>query len=336
VIRVRWGLLSTASIGRLVVGAARRSAAARFVAVASRDAERARQFAGELGLEHAFGSYEALLASDRVDAVYIALPNAMHTEWTVAALAAGKHVLCEKPFALSPGAARQAADAAAAARLVCAEGFMYRYHPQTRLARQLVADGAIGGLRHIRAALSRTIPAGDIRRDPALGGGAALDLGCYCVSAARLFGGNPERTHAEAVRDASGVDVRLAATMRLAGGVLAQLDVGMDLPARDELELIGTGGAIVLSDPWLCRSPTLALHRDGHTEHLPVDPAGTYRLARGDDVYRIELDAVSAAIAGREPLPFGPADAVDQAEALAQLLASAARATPAGALGPRA
>jgi D-xylose 1-dehydrogenase (NADP+, D-xylono-1,5-lactone-forming) len=126
------------------------------------------------------------------------LPNSMHTEWTVAALAAGKHVLCEKPFALSPGAARQAADAAAAARLVCAEGFMYRYHPQTWLARQLVADGAIGGLRHIRAALSRTVPAGDIRRDPALGGGAGLDLGCYCMSAARLFGGNPERICAEA------------------------------------------------------------------------------------------------------------------------------------------
>jgi xylose dehydrogenase (NAD/NADP) len=326
---VRWGLLSTAGIGRVVARATRSSAAARFVAVASRDGRRARQFADELGLALAFGSYEELLASDGIDAVYVALPNSMHAEWTVRALAAGKHVLCEKPLALSPGSARQAFDAAAAAGRVCAEGFMYRYHPQTRLARQLVAEGAIGELRHIRAALSRTVTGGDIRRDRSLGGGATLDMGCYCVSAARLFGGNPERLYAEAVRGATGVDVRLAATLRLPGGVLAQLDAGLDLPARDELELIGTRGAIFLADPWLCRSPALELRVDGHAEHLPVDPEGAARPAHDDDdVYRIELDAVSAAIAGGPPLPFGAADAIDQARTLALLAESAKTAAP--------
>jgi D-xylose 1-dehydrogenase (NADP+, D-xylono-1,5-lactone-forming) len=326
---VRWGLLCTAGIGRLVVGATRRSAVTRFVAVASRDGGRARQYADELDLELAFGSYEALLAADDVDAVYIALPNSLHTEWTLKALAAGKHVLCEKPFALTPEAARQAFDAAAAGRLVCAEGFMYRYHPQTRLARQLIEQGSIGELRHIRAALSLTVPDGDIRRSQALGGGARLDLGCYCMSAARLFGGSVRRVYAEAVLGADGVDERLAATLRLSRDVLAQFDIGMDLPRRDELELIGTEGKIVLADPWLCRAKTLELHRYGFVTDLPVDPEGTGQLAHDDeDVYRIELDTISAAITGGGPLPFGAADAIDQARTLRALIESSQIGAP--------
>jgi predicted dehydrogenase len=190
---VRWGLLATASIGRVMVEAARRLTAARFVAVASRDGDRARQFAAGLGLDRAFASYEALLEYDGVDAIYVALPISMHTEWTVKALRAGKHVLCEKPFALSPADAASAFDAAADARRVCAEGFMYRYHPQTVLVQRLVRQGQIGTLRHVRSALSVSVPAGDIRRNRALGGGAYLDLGSYRVSAARLFAGPPQR-----------------------------------------------------------------------------------------------------------------------------------------------
>jgi len=326
---VHWGLLSTASIGRLVVEATRRSEAARFVAVASRDGDRARQFAEDFDLERAFASYEALLEWDSVDAIYVALPNSMHTEWTIKALKAGKHVLCEKPFAISPEDARRAFDAAADARRVCAEGFMYRYHPQTVLARRLVGQGLIGTLRHVRSALSVSVPGGDIRRDRALGGGAYLDLGCYCVSAARLFGGNPQRLYAEAVRDASGIDTRLAATMRLGHDVLAQFDVGLDLPRRDELELIGTEGTIVVSDPWLCRATTIELRRDGRGEQLPVDPEGAYALAHDDyDVYRIELDAISGAIAEGVELPFGRADAIDQARALQALIKSSEIAAP--------
>lgn len=326
---VRWGLLSTASIGQVMAEAARRSTAARFVAVASRDGERARRFAESFDLARAFSSYEALLDWDGVDAIYVALPISMHTEWTIKALKAGKHVLCEKPFALSADDARAAFDAAAEARRVCAEGFMYRYHPQTILARRLVADGRIGTLRHVRAALSVSVPEGDIRRDRALGGGAYLDLGCYCVNAARLFGGNPQRVYAEAVRDANGVDLRLAATIRLGHDVLAQLDVGLDLPRRDELELIGSDGVIVVRDPWLCRTDTVELRHDGRAEQLPVDPDGTYALAYDDyDVYRLELDAVSQAIRTGAELPFGRADAIDQAGALQALIRSAQITAP--------
>lgn len=326
---VRWGVVSTGNIARVVVEAAKRSEAARFVAVASRDGDRARRFAEDLGLEMAFASYQDLLECDGVDAVYVALPISMHIEWTVRALRAGKHVLCEKPFALSPADARRAADAAEDARRVCAEGLMYRYHPQTRLAQRLVGQGSIGTLTGIRSALSTTVPADDIRRDRALGGGAYLDLGCYCVSAARLFGGNPLRLYAEAVRDANGVDTRLAATMRLRHDVLAQFDLGLDLPRRDELELIGTGGRIVVPDPWLCRGEAIELHRDGHTELVPSDPDGAYALAHDDhDVYRIELDTVSGAIAGGAGLSFGAADAIDQATALQALARSSEAAAP--------
>jgi xylose dehydrogenase (NAD/NADP) len=254
---IRWGVLSTANIARLVIQANRGSEVTRFTAVASRDAARAQRFAAEQGLEASFGSYEALLASDLVDAVYVALPVSMHTQWTLRALEAGKHVLCEKPFATSPTDAARCFDAAEAAGRVVVEGFMWRHHPQTILARRLVAEGAIGRLATIRAALSVDVPPGDIRRSPALAGGALYDLGCYCVSAARLFGGHPTRVWAEPVLDGAagpngGVDLRLAATMGLPDQVLALFDVGLDLTRRDELELVGTGGRLTVPDPWLC------------------------------------------------------------------------------------
>jgi D-xylose 1-dehydrogenase (NADP+, D-xylono-1,5-lactone-forming) len=328
--RVRWGVLSTASIGRLVIEATHQADHAEFVAVASRDADRARAFAGDLGLACSFGSYEELLASEAVDAVYVPLPVSMHTEWTVRALEAGKHVLCEKPFATSAEDAARCFDAAEAAGRRCVEGLMWRHHPQTTLARKLVADGAIGRLAYVRAALSVSVEPGDIRRSVELGGGALNDLGCYCVSGIRLFAGEPSRVYADQVRDGpAGVDLRLAATLRMPGDVLAQLDVGLDLTRRDELELVGTEGRLTIPDPWLCRSEHFELSRDGRREPIPVDPDGAFALTDPDhDVYRVELDTVSAALAaGAEP-PFGRPDAVAQATALEALHRSAEHATP--------
>jgi predicted dehydrogenase len=184
--KLRWGVLSTAGIGRLVIEATRAAAHAEFVAVASRDPGRARAFAGELGLEASFGSYEELLASSQVDAVYVPLPVAMHTEWTVKTLEAGRHVLCEKPLATSAADAARCFDAAETADRRCVEGLMYRHHPQTTLARKLVAGGAIGRLAHVRAALSVSVPPDDIRRSLELGGGAVGDLGGYQSSARGL------------------------------------------------------------------------------------------------------------------------------------------------------
>jgi D-xylose 1-dehydrogenase (NADP+, D-xylono-1,5-lactone-forming) len=328
--KVRWGVLSTAGIGRVLIEASRTATHAEVVAVASRDADRARAFAGELGLAASFGSYEELLASEAVDAVYVPLPVSLHTEWTVRALAAGKHVLCEKPLATSAADAARCFDAAEAAGRRCVEGLMWRHHPQTALARRLVADGAIGRLATVRAALSVSVAPGDIRRSVELGGGALGDLGCYCVSAIRLFAGEPERVYADQVADGpAGVDLRLAATLRLPDEVLAQFDVGLDLTRRDELELVGTDGKLTVPDPWLCRSDHLELVRDGRRERLPVDPDGAFGLTDPErDVYRIELDTVSAALAGGGEPSFGRADAVAQATALEALHRSAELGTP--------
>jgi D-xylose 1-dehydrogenase (NADP+, D-xylono-1,5-lactone-forming) len=331
---IRWGVLSTASIARLVIQANRGSEVTRFAAVASRDEARAQRFAAELGLEASFGSYQALLASDLVDAVYVALPVSMHTPWTLRALQAGKHVLCEKPFATGPTDAARCVDAAEAAGRVVVEGFMWRHHPQTILARRLLAEGAIGRLSTIRAALTVDVPPGDVRRSPALGGGALYDLGCYCVSAARLFGGHPTRVWAEPVPDGaagpdSGVDLRLAATMRLPDQVLALFDVGLDLTRRDQLELVGAGGRLVVPDPWLCRAGAVELETGGRTQRLLADPDGAFGLTGEEaDAYRIEFDVVSAAIAAGDPTGFGRADMVGQAAVLEAVGRSAATGLP--------
>jgi predicted dehydrogenase len=348
---IRWGMLSTAGIGRVAASAIRGSREAEFVAVAGRDAGKAAAYAAELGLPRSFGSYDELLACDDVDAIYIPLPIALHTEWTIKALRAGKHVLCEKPFAVTAADAAACFDAAEAVGRVCIEGLMWRHHPQTLLAQKLVADGAVGDVAFIRAALTVSVDPGDIRRTGRLGGGASLDLGCYCISAIRLFGGQPLTVSAAQVVDtapgADGGDLRLAATLTLpgstgSGGALAQLDVALDFPRRDELEIIGTAGKIVVPDPWLCRYGHIVLERDGVTERLPADPDGRYGLGDdsdpdNDDAYRIEFENASRVIAGDLAPAFGRADAVDQAAAVEAVRTAAATGTtitlnpPAGA-----
>lgn len=193
---------------------------------------------------------------------------------------------------------------------------MWRHHPQTLLAQRLIAEGTIGDVAFIRATLSVSVDPGDIRRTGRLGGGASLDLGCYCLSAIRLFG-------------ADGADLRLAATLTLPGDALAQFDVALDYPRRDELEIIGTAGKITIPDPWLCRLGYLCLERGGGAERLPVDPTGQYRLGDpanpdNDDAYRIEFETASRLIEGGAAAVFGRADAVDQAAAIEAVRAAAA------------
>ena len=191
------------------------------IAVASRDHARAETYARANGIERAYGSYEALLDDPDVEAVYISLPNGMHVEWTLRALAAGKHVLCEKPLTRRASEAEEAFDLAERAGLVLSEGFMWRHDPQTRELARLVASGAIGRLRLIRACFSFRLGAvhgtDDARFSPDLDGGSLMDVGSYCVNAVRLLGGEPTRVHAEQVVGPSGVDVCLAATLRLPG-----------------------------------------------------------------------------------------------------------------------
>ena len=205
---MRLGLLSTANINRAILAGAARTGRVDVVAVASRDAGRADAYAAEHGIATAHGSYEALLADPDVEAVYISLPNGMHHEWTMHALAAGKHVLCEKPYTRHPHEAEEAFDAADAAGLVLAEAFMYRHHPQTATVARLVADGAIGRLCAVKTTFTFPLhDLSDVRALPELDGGALMDVGCYCVSGIRLLAGEPEHVRGEQVTGTTGIDM---------------------------------------------------------------------------------------------------------------------------------
>ena len=264
---VRLGIVSTADINRLVIPGAHASPKIDLVAVASRDASRAEAYAKEWGIERAYGSYEALLEDSDVEAVYISLPNSLHVEWSIRALEAGEHVLCEKPFDRSPAEVERAFDAADRAGCVLMEAFMYRHNPQTQRLRELVDEGAVGDLRLVRACFSYSLYDEDnIRLRTDVDGGALMDVGCYCVSGSRLLAGEPEVVLGQQWTGRSGTDWVFTGLLRFPGDVLAQLDCGTALPDRDELEAIGADGSLFLDDPWHCQNPVIELRRDGKVE----------------------------------------------------------------------
>ena len=311
---VRFGILSTARINEKVLAGARESELVEVAAVASRDQARAGEYAREHGIARAYGGYEELLADPELDAVYISLPNSLHVKWSIRALEAGKHVLCEKPLSRRPDDVEQVFEAADRTGLLLTEAFMYRHNPQTARLQELVAGGAIGQLRFVRAAFSFTLsdPA-NIRLSSDLDGGALMDVGCYCVSGSRLLGGEPERVFGVASTE-SGVDVAFAGTMSFPGEVVAQFDCGLKLPLRDELEAIGTEGSIFLDDPWHARKPVIELRREDGVEKVVLEPV---------DSYRLELENLADAIEGRGELLLGREDALGQARTIDALYRSA-------------
>jgi predicted dehydrogenase len=313
---LRLGLLSTANINLKLLGGVRAAEGVEVVAVASREAQRAEAFAAEHGLGRAHGSYEALLADPDVDAVYVPLPNSLHVPWSIRALEAGKHVLCEKPMTRRPEEAQAAFDAADRAGRVLAEGFMWRHHEQARRLRELVRDRTVGNVRLVRAAFSffGLDRAGDVRLQKALDGGGLMDVGCYCVSAMRLLAGEPERVSARQVIGGDGVDVRFVGTLAFPGGVLGAFDCGLDMVDRSELEVIGDAGSLFLPDPWHSREPRIEVRRPDGTEVIEIPRK---------DPYACELEDFAAAVRGERPHPFGREDAVAQARTIAALYRSA-------------
>jgi D-xylose 1-dehydrogenase (NADP+, D-xylono-1,5-lactone-forming) len=318
---LRWGLLSTARINDAILGAGN----ANVTAVASRDAARAEAYAATRGIARAHGSYEALLDDPGVDVVYVSLPNALHLPWAVKALQAGKHVLCEKPLSRSAADVAAAFDVAERHGRILTEGFMWRHHPQVAAAVGLIADGAIGPLRIVRAAFSGAVAQdGDPRLVRALDGGALMDVGCYCVSGARtLAGAEPVAVEAQRVRGGDDVDVVLTGLLRFAGDVLATIDCAFAGPYRSGLEAIGEGGSLRLLDPWHARDAVIELRAgDGATaERIAVPQANHYALQIAD---------LEAAIRGERPSPLlGRDDALGQARTIEALYAAAE--APAGA-----
>ena len=324
---MRLGLLSTARINAKILDGARASDAVEVVAVAGRDAARTDAYALEHGIPRAHHGYDALLADPDVDAVYISLPNGMHVDWSIRALQAGKHVLCEKPLTRRAQEAERAFDVADEVGRIVMEAFMWRHNPQTARLAELVSDGAIGELRLVRAAFAfPLLDPEDVRLSPELEGGALMDVGCYCVSGARRFAGEPVQVGAQQVVTPAGVDTRLAAVMRHADDVLSVIDCSLDMASRDELELVGSEGSLFTDDPWHCRVPPIELRRSaGGTETIELEPA---------DSYRLELENLAAAIEGRaEPL-LGREDGVGQARTIEALYASAAAGGAVTAVGP--
>ena len=312
---VRFGIVSTAHINRLVIPPARESEKVEIVAVASRDPARAEEYARRWEIERAHGTYEALLEDAEVDAVYISLPNTLHVEWSIRALEAGKHVLCEKPFSRHPDEVERAFDVAETTGLLLSEAFMYRHNPQTARLVELVRDGAIGDLRVVRAAFSYAMyDAENIRLRTDVEGGSLMDVGCYCVSGSRLLGGEPESVSGQAYVGPTGTDWVFAGLLRFPRDVVALFDCGTCLPERDELEAIGTEGSIFLDDPWHCWQPVLEVRREDGIERIELAPV---------DSYGLELENMADAIRGEAPLLLGREDAVAQARALEALHRSA-------------
>ena len=313
---LKLGLLSTADINQKLMAGARLADEVEVVAVASRSMERAASQASELGVPRALGSYEELLADPDVDAVYISLPNSMHVDWSVRALEAGKHVLCEKPLARSVEPVERAFDAAEAAGRVLAEAFMWRHHPQTSRLVELLPR--VGSLRVVRVqfsfALDSLDPASNIRLSGELEGGALMDVGCYCVSAARLVAGEPVAVTGQQVTGE--VDVRFTGTLSFPGDVLGHFDCGVDTAGRAELEVVGSEGTLLLRDPFHSLEPVIEVRdADGSVERVEVEQ---------DNPYACELRDFAAAVAGSRAPRLGREDAVGQARAIAALYESAA------------
>src|SRR4029079_3422855 len=248
-------------------------------AVASRDLGRAAEFAAKWEIPQAYVSYEELLADPEIESVYIPLPNTLHCEWSIKALDAGKHVLCEKPLSRHPADVEAAFDAAERNERFLMEAFMYRHNPQTAKLVELVRDGAIGELRLVRAVFSYSLyDAENIRLRPEVEGGALMDVGCYCVSGSRLLAGEPESVSGAARIGETGTDWVFTGLMRFPCDVLAQFDCGTALPERDELEAIGSEGSLFLDDPWHCRNPGIELRRGGEVESIEIELLDSYRL----------------------------------------------------------
>ena len=315
---MRLGLLSTANINNQILAGAAATDRIEVVAVASRNRAKADAYAAEHGIPRAHGSYEALLEDPVADAIYISLPNGMHHEWTMRALAGGKHVLCEKPYTRRPEEAEEAFDAADATGLVLMEAFMYRHHPQTKTVARLVREGAVGRLLAIKATFSFALTdLTNVRAIPDLDGGALMDVGCYCVSGARLVAGEPVSVLAEQVVGETGVDMAVYGTLRFPGDVVGQIEASFLAPQRQALEIVGDQGVLRVGAPWRVDwGGDLVLEREGASEIVTTEDGNSYTL---------ELENLADAIEGRQSALLGRADAVGQARVIDALYRSAER-----------
>ena len=303
---MRIGILGAARIAPLaLISPAKENTEVVVAAVAARDVSRARAFAAKHGITRVHDSYEALIADPDLDAVYNPLPNGLHGRWTRAALTAGKHVLCEKPFTANAAEAREIAELAAKSDRVVMEAFHYRYHPLTLRAEQIIASGELGKLGRVEVALCMLLPKfSDIRYDYSLAGGATMDLGCYAVHMVRTFGGaTPEVVSAQAKLRDPQVDRAMTAQLRFARGHTGRVRCSMW--SSDLLQL----SAKVIGD----RGELRVLNPVAPFRRLSVRSADGNRVERFPPrtTYAYQLDAFAAAVLRGEPVKTTPEDAIE-------------------------
>jgi predicted dehydrogenase len=314
---LNWGLLSTANINRALIKPLRVSPRNCLAAVASRSQASAEAYAKEWKIPRAFGSYESLLADPEIDVVYNSLPNHLHAEWTINALEAGKHVLCEKPLALLPAEVDAMEAAAIKNGKLVAEAFMYRHHPQTLKVKELVESGAIGKLQLVRGSFTfKMTTEVNIRLVPEMGGGSIWDVGCYPISYARfIVGTEPLEVFGQQVTGSTGIDDSFFGQMRFPGGVYAQFDSGFRTPFRTHLEIVGSEGTLTLPAPFKPGlDEKIKLQRSGKMETIKIPKQELY-LGEVEDL----ADAILLGKAPRVSL----ADSRANVAAIAALLESA-------------
>jgi predicted dehydrogenase len=309
---VKWGVLGVAKIAtEKVIPAMQRGLMCRIEAIASRDAARAREAAEKLGVPRAYGSYEELLADPEIEAIYNPLPNELHVSWTEKALAAGKHVLCEKPIALDAEEGRRLVAARDKSRKLVAEAFMVRFHPQWRRAREIVRSGAIGDVGAIQTLFTyRLLDAQNVRNRPP-GGGGLYDIGCYAILTARyVFGDEPRRVAAALdVDPLFGTDRLASAILEFPGGRHLTFSAATQLAGAQRVVIAGTAGRIEVKIPFNAPPdrPTQIVVDSGadlvgggaRTEEFPVC-----------DQYTLQGDAFARAVRGEAPLEFPIEDAL--------------------------
>jgi D-xylose 1-dehydrogenase (NADP+, D-xylono-1,5-lactone-forming) len=321
--KVKWGILGCAGIAeRSVIPGIQQSELNEVYAIASRDEEKAKKAADRHGISKAYAGYESLLEDDEIDAVYIPLPNHLHKEWTIRAAEAGKHVLCEKPIALTAKEASEMAEACSNAGVLLAEAFMYRHHPRYQMIRDVITSGEIGKVRGIYSnfTFNNAEDQANVRYRREWGGGSLYDVGCYPINAARLLlGSEPEAvtTHALFSAEHGDVDMMMAGLIEFPDSVSLTFDCGMWAAFRNRLEVLGTDGLIEVPSAYICgkdAGSNFFVTANGTRREVEVPFVNQYAV-QADDFARAVLDGLT--------LPFNAADAIHNMKVIDACLRSA-------------
>ena len=320
--KLNWGLLSTARINRALISPLRSSKRNHLLAVASRSQELAASYAAEKKIMRAYGTYEALLSDPDIDVIYNPLPNHLHAVWTIKAIEAGKHVLCEKPLALTVEEVDAIADAAKMHGRVVTEAFMYRHHPQTEKVQEIISSGSLGNPKLLHGSFSFILDReGDIRFDPAMGGGSIWDVGCYPISFMRkVIGDEPLEVFGWQVKGSTRIDQTFVGQMRFANDVHAQFDSSFIIPFHTYFEIVGSEATLIVPNPFKPgENEKIFLSRDDKTETIKI---------KGQKLYLGEVeDMADAILLGKAPR-ITLEDSRGNVAAILALLESARRNAP--------